>query len=182
MCESMSKRIWGRSENISVSIELSKFKWSSTLLAITQVALRAAQGPVGYGHYTSHSTVNWIHLKKLHSFQCCVIIMNLKQKTRSTYYKGISLNTMFSCVNKILKIKMQDHSLKQRYHNRNAETHQVKHEERKDDFLCILNTDWNGNLKRNQKKKTFCFGISCNHELQKLITQVTKQKSMHIVL
>ena len=42
MCESMSKRIWGRSENISVSIELSKFKWSSTLLAITQVALRAA--------------------------------------------------------------------------------------------------------------------------------------------
>ena len=181
MCESMSKRIWGRSDNISVSIELSKFKWTLTLLAITQVALRAAG-------------TSWIRplyfalnceldpLEKASFFpMLCNYIMNLKQKTRSTYYKGNSLNTMFSCVNTILKIKMQDHSLKQRYHNRNAETHQVKHEERKDDFLCILNADWNGNLKRNQKKKTFCFGISCNHELQKLITQVTKQKSMHIV-
>ena len=43
MCESMSKRIWAhlRIFQFPSSIELSKFKWSLTLLAITQVALRA---------------------------------------------------------------------------------------------------------------------------------------------
>ena len=110
MCESMSKRIWGRSENISVSIELSKFKWSSTLLAITQVALRAAG-------------TSWIRplyfalnceldpLEKASFFPMLCNYYELKIED-STYYKGISLNTMFSCVNTILKIKMQDHSLK----------------------------------------------------------------------